>query len=157
MLTMLFESPGPPATADDRATPENRRSLARKLLLGAIRRYEETCREWEAVHESFPKLDPPRPPSGPAEAEERSRWLTLLNQADENFNHAEASLAERIQVLVPMLHPAGRPKARDESDYFMPRAVRHAGSVYVLAYSAWEYEPKTNIVAVYRDSMAIEL
>jgi hypothetical protein len=157
MLTMLFESPGAPATPDDPATPENRRALARKLLLGAIRWYEAACLEWAAVNDSFPKLDPPRHPSGPDEMEERSRWRTLLNQADENFNHAEASLAERIQVLMPMLHPEGRPNARDEPDYFEPRAVRHAGSVYVLAYSAWEYEPKTNIVAVYRDSMAIEL
>jgi hypothetical protein len=155
----LCPPPEPPLPdpESDPATPENLNALGRRLLIGAIRRYEEASDEWAAVHESFPALDPPRQPSGPEEIEERRRWLAMLHHADENFNNAELNLAERIHGLVPMLDPEGRPPDRDEDDYFVPRAVRHGGSVYVLAYSAWEYEPRQNIIAVYRDSMVLDV
>jgi hypothetical protein len=153
MLTQLFEAP---AVVADPATPENRQSLARRLLIGAIRRYEEACEEWSAVHESYPTLDHPRPPVGPDEMREWTRWRSLMLHADENFDNAELNLAERIHGLFTMLDPAGRCVPRDEAAYFVPRCVRHGGNAYVLAYSAYEYEKKTNIIAVYRDSMVVD-
>ena len=156
-MTQLFEAPAPAVATADPATPANRQALARRLLIGAIRRYDEACEDWTAVYESFPKLDPPRQPSGPAEAEERVRWMFLLDQADESFNGAEQNLAERIHQLFALLDPDGRCGPRLDAEYFTPRAARHGGNIYVLAYSAYEYEPKTNIVAVYREGMVIDL
>jgi hypothetical protein len=154
-MTQLF---GPQAaTTPDPATPENRRRLSRELLAGAIRRYEEASREWSAIYESYPPLASPQEPRSVAEREERRAWRELLHQADENFNNAELNLAERIHCLFATLDPAGRLGPRVEPDYFSPRAVRSGGNVYVLAYSAFEYEPKTNIIAVYRESMALDL
>jgi hypothetical protein len=155
MMNQLFEAP--PDARPDPATPENRVALARRLLAGAIRRYEETAIEWTAIHESFPPLDPPRHPDGPEEFDERTSWRSLLAHADENFNNAELNLAERIHGLFDMLSPPGETPGEDPSEYFVPRAVRAGGNLYVLAYSAWEYEPKTNIIAVYRESMVLDL
>jgi hypothetical protein len=114
-------------------------------------------REWTETYEGYPHLDPPRQPADAAEVEERRQWRALLDGADESFNQAELALAEAIHRLYPMLDPMGRGGPRDDAEYFVPRAVHHAGSVYVLAYSADEYEPKTNCVAVYRDAMTIDL
>jgi hypothetical protein len=156
MMTQLFELRRCEPEADP-ATPENRLALARRLLVGAIRRYDEACEEWSAVYESYPPLDQPREPSGPAETAERRRWKDLLEQADESFDNAELNLAERMHRLFSALDPEGRCGPREAADYFKPRAVRHAGTVYVLAYSSHEYEPKTNIIATYRESLVIDL
>ena len=161
MTTDLLD-PGPDARRgvrpeDDPATPENRRALARRLLDGAIRRYEDASLEWAAVYESFPPLLYPRQASSPGEFAERDGWRSLLHQADESFSNAELNLAERIQGLFDMLSPPGRRAAELATEYFVPRAVRSGGNLYVLAYSAWEYEPKTNIIAVYREPMVLDL
>jgi hypothetical protein len=158
MTTELLANPVPGIDPKgDPATPENRRLLARRLLAGAIRRYEEVSLEWSAVHESFPHLDPPRHPSSPVEFAEWDRWRELLSHANENFNNAEMNLAERIQGLFDMLSPPGRRAGESPTEYFVPRAVRSGGFLYVLSYSAWQYEPNTNAIAVYSETMVFDL
>ena len=148
-------------TADappDPATPENRKALARRLLEGAIRRYEEACEEWTAVHESYPKLDPPRQPSGPEEVEERRYWVSLLHNADENFNAAELTLAERIHSLFWMLDPRRAVYAERGARLLRPpRSEARGQRLRARALSAYEYEPRQNVIAVYRDSLVIGL
>jgi hypothetical protein len=141
----------------DPATPSKRRELARGMLIGAARRYEEVSEEWTRAHESYPNLESPREPIGPAEVAERKAWRSLLGQSDDDFNHAEEALAHCIQRLYDMLAPADRRTCASDGEYFVPRAVRSEGRVYVLSYSAHDYEPRTNIIAVYRESLVIDL
>jgi hypothetical protein len=142
---------------DDPATPGRRAELARLMLVEAIRRYEAACLEWTAVSESYPNLSRAKSPSTDEGAAEQRRWRDLLRLADEGFNHAELTLAERIDGLFDMLSTAGGRADDDPDGYFVPRAVRSGGNLYVLAYGADEYEPKTNIIAVYRESKVIDL
>ncbi len=151
------EEPVLPEGEPDPATPAWREELARRMLAAAIARHEEANALWSAVHESYPRLPEPAHPRTDAELAEHRAWLLLLGQADEAFDSAEENLASRIQALFDLIAPEGR-RARDsEEDYFVPRAVRTGGSVYVLADDVMRYEPRTNIVAVYREPMMIDL
>jgi hypothetical protein len=67
------------------------------------------------------------------------------------------ALAGRIQGLFDQLAPESQRTRESASEYFIPRAVRHQGTVYVLGYSVHEYEPRTNIIATYRGEMVIDL
>jgi hypothetical protein len=142
---------------DDPATPDRRVSLARSMLVGAIRRYEDASERWTFARECYPNLMPSRAPLGTEESAERAAWRVILEQTDDDFDRAEEGLAVQIERLYSMLAPPGLRPVERMGEYFVPRAVHHAGQLYVLAYSVNDYEPRTNIIAVYRDTMAIEL
>jgi hypothetical protein len=157
---MTTETMPTPDALVDPATPELRRELARRMLADGIDRYDAALREWNAVNESFPDLDPPYRYPGdhdPAERAEWTLWRSLLALTQENFNHAEQDLAERIDRLFDMLAPEGGRVGDEASESFVGRAVKRGGNVYVLTYSAEDFEPETNIIAVHRQAMTIDL
>jgi hypothetical protein len=142
----------PPPDADP-ATPERRLELTRSLLVWAINAYEIASHQWSIVNESFPTLEYPKP-MDPAE---HAAWRVLIKEADEAFNACELTLGQRIQVLFNELAGTGQGADHQAGGYFVPRAVRHQGTTYVLVYDVHAHEPKTNIIATYRDSMTIDL
>lgn len=151
------EGPTLPEGEPDPATAGRRAELAAAILAAAIRRYGEASEAWTAVAESYPHLPGPRAPADDAERRERRAWMALRREADAQFDAAEQALADAIGGLYDLLAPEGR-RARDaDGDYFVPRAVRHGGYVYVLADNPGNYEPHSNLVAVYHEGMAIDL
>jgi hypothetical protein len=157
---MTTETQSSPDALADPATPELRRELARRMLADGIDRYEAALREWNAVNAAFPDLDPPYRYPGdldPAERAEWTLWRSLLALTQETFNHAEQDLAERIDRLFDMLAPEGGRVGDEAGESFVGRAVTRGGNVYVLTYSAEDFEPETNIIAVHRQSMTIDL
>jgi hypothetical protein len=150
---MTPETESPP----DPATPESRLELARSLLVWSIHAYEMAQHQWSVVRESYPHLARPKGPDGAPEYREHRAWMSLLDEADNAFNAAELLLAERIEHLYDWLAAEGRRTTEDETAYFQPRAVRHRGTVYVLAYQTSDHEPKTGIIATYRERLIVDV
>jgi len=150
------DGPDPSPAPADPATPELRLALARSLLAGAIRRYEETCAfAWE-VDLAYPPLPEPTRPDE-AEAAERRAWRKLKAEAADDFDSAELALAGRINNLYDALAPEGYRIVPDPDGAFVPRAVRLGSTTYFLADCPGRYEPETNIIAVVRDDAVIDL
>ncbi len=144
-----------PAPADP-ATPGRRLALARALLVGAIRRYEETCAAAWEIELAYPPLaEPSRPDT--FEVTERRSWLELKRQAAADFDSAELALAERIEALHGMLAPEGRRIGPEPDGAFVSRAVKLGATFYVLADSPGHYEPGTGIIATYRGDRVFDL
>ena len=157
MLNNGFHDSATVAPADDPATPALRRDLARTLLIGAIRHYEKALTTMRAVDASYPRLNEPRCPHDDATKAEHRAWQRLIEQADDDFDHAELALASRIQSLYDDLAPEHRRVGSGPHDHFIERAVRFEGTTYALQYNPGGYESGSNIVAVARDAVSFHL
>jgi hypothetical protein len=142
---------------DDPATPELRAKLTRKLLIAAIRRYEETLAAAIFMDSAYPVLALPKEPLDEAEKAERRAWRRLVDQFDDDFNNAELALASRIQNLYADLALEGRAVDRAVLGEFHELAVRHQGTTYILVYDVDKYEPGENIIAILRDGVTFDL
>jgi hypothetical protein len=158
MLTKHM-TPKLPEGEPDPSTPTNRLELARRLLIRSIGRYENALAFVAESLASNPRLPRPLRPAdmGEAEVAERRAWKWLIDEANDDFDAAEAALASRLMNLWRFLAPEGMRHPDAPGELFVPRAVRHAGSVYVLNYDAGEYEKETNIISVFREGFVLDL
>ena len=137
---MTTEPIEPEPPAEDPATPERRIELSRAMLVWAIHGYEQASHRWGLVREACPNLPQPSWPRDDEEREERERWSRLFTESDEDFNAAELGSPSGSRTSTTSW-PPGRRTDEAEGEYFVPRAVRHHGSVYVLAYGARTMSP----------------
>ena len=142
---------------NDPATPELRAKLTRKLLIAAIRRYEETLAAAIFMDSAYPVLALPKGPLDESEKAERRAWQRLVDQFDDDFNNAELALASRIQNLYADVALEGRAVDRAVLGDFTERAVRFEGTTYILSYDVTDYAPDSNIIAILRDGRSFDL
>ncbi len=141
----------------DPATPEARRSLARRIILAAIGRYEAaSAMSWE-VDTAYPDLKRAPTARGPEERAEQEAWRRVITQAQCDFDAAEMGLAESIQMFYRDLASPEQAARVEAAEWFVEKGLRVGPTLYVLGYHPGLYEPKTNIIAIVRDDAVIDL
>jgi hypothetical protein len=141
---------------DDPATPTLRRKLTLRLLISAIRRYEETLAAARHMDAAYPKLALPKQAQDEATKAERRSWQRLVDQFDADFDAAELALASHIQNLFADL--GGTEFLADVGEQApFERAIRFEGTLYCLQYDVADYVRDSNIVAIVRPGRVLDL